>query len=109
MSTLAPWAEASYSTQVRVPAFSIDDLYQRGKLPAPSMIKLDVEGDEDKVLQGMSALLVEGNLRAVVFEGSMPGGGASGKLLGTHGFDVSVLRRREPSHNGLENFLAVRR
>lgn len=58
---------------VAVSAVKLDDLYAEGKVPAPQMIKMDVEGAEVAALRGATKLLTE--CRPAI-------------LLGTHGLRV---------------------
>lgn len=44
-------------TTLHVPTVSLDWLVSRGALPAPTLLKLDVEGAEAEVLSGASSLL----------------------------------------------------
>ena len=41
----------------QVPAISLDDLIQKGTLPVPDIVKMDVEGAESRVLEGALSLL----------------------------------------------------
>jgi FkbM family methyltransferase len=45
-----------------------DELVRQGLVPAPTVIKLDVEGAEGKVLDGLTETLKSRNLHAVIFE-----------------------------------------
>jgi len=53
---------------VPVQCFSGDELIERGLCPAPTLIKLDVEGFELKVLQGLQRTLRSQPPKAIVFE-----------------------------------------
>jgi len=39
-----------------------------GQLPAPSLLKLDVDGNEEKILDGGTELLRSGRLRSILVE-----------------------------------------
>lgn len=47
----------SASGGLKVPCVSLDDLVEKGDLPAPDVLKIDVEGAELAVLKGASALI----------------------------------------------------
>jgi FkbM family methyltransferase len=42
---------------VETAVVSLDDLWQRGEVPGPDVVKIDVEGHEEAVLEGMRDLL----------------------------------------------------
>jgi FkbM family methyltransferase len=43
--------------RLRVPVLALDTLIERGELPPPDVVKIDVEGSEIAVLEGLSATL----------------------------------------------------
>lgn len=49
-------------------AFSIDDLISRHGLPKPNHLKVDVDGIEEKILQGAPATLQDAELRSIHIE-----------------------------------------
>ncbi len=55
------------SSAVRVAAARGDTLIQRGEIPAPSLLKIDVEGFEGEVLRGLTSTLGTGRVE-VIFE-----------------------------------------
>ena len=61
---------AANSSIVKVPCMRLDDfLGQHANLPAPiTVIKIDVEGHENSVLQGMTQTLTEQRPRVIMFE-----------------------------------------
>ncbi len=113
MTTLTPWAEAAYDRQVEVRVARADTLVAGGEAPAPTLIKLDVEGGEAAVLAGLGSLLANPGLRAVVFETCAelmdnPARCPAARLLQSAGFTFAPLRRNEATGHHLQNFLATR-
>jgi FkbM family methyltransferase len=108
MSTLSPWSEADYSGKIEIATICGDDAIACGRLPSPTVIKLDVEGHELPVLQGMANALRAPGMRAVVFEDGVSEDTPVKALLKASGFIVSRLKRREATAHGLDNFLAER-
>lgn len=49
-------------------AVSIDALVSRHGLPAPNLIKLDVDGNEEQILDGAAAALASSSLRSILVE-----------------------------------------
>lgn len=113
MTTLTPWAEASYSAQVQVPLVRAATLIERGDAPAPHLIKLDVEGGEAAVLAGFGDWLRHPGLQAVVFETQAdlladPARCPAARQLQAAGFHFTALPRAAGSDHALNNFLAQR-
>lgn len=106
MTTLAPWSQASYSGTVLVAAASGDSLIAAGSVPAPTLIKLDVEGHEPAVLRGLATALAHSRCELVVFEDSPSDDSPSKHLLRTAGFTLTPLVRHEQSAHALANFAA---
>lgn len=103
----------AHASTVSVPLARADALIAEGKLPAPDVMKLDVEGYEANVLSGFGSLLGTSRLRAVVFESGpdtllRPDTCPAARLLVAAGFRLSRLTRREKTTHLLENYLAVR-
>lgn len=67
-------AKLSNDGQYKVTIVSLDDLFARGQLPRPTLLKIDVEGAEARVLRGARNLLASGPLPTI--------------FLATHGQDV---------------------
>jgi hypothetical protein len=72
------------------------------------VIKLDVEGHELPVLEGLADTLRLPSLQAIVYEDSSDADTPIKKLLKDSGFASERLSRVERSQHGLENFLARR-
>jgi FkbM family methyltransferase len=114
MTTMTPWQGGRYDSRETVRVARADTLINSGQIPAPTIIKIDVEGGEAAVLAGFGTRLRHPALRAVVFEAhadmlsvSMPCPAAD--LLRAAGFSFTALARRENSAHALSNFLANRR
>jgi FkbM family methyltransferase len=108
MSTLSPWSKTTYAGTCIVAVSRGDDLVAQGLVPAPTVIKLDVEGHELSALEGLIKTLHSPSLRIVVFEDSRDGDTEVKALLKEAGFTCDSLNRRESSKHGLENFVAHR-
>jgi FkbM family methyltransferase len=108
MSTLSPWLPSAFLETCLVATARGDDLIAQQIVPAPTVIKLDVEGHETAVLEGLSDTLHSPSLRAVVFEDSSEHETPIKTLLRNAGFRSVLLSRTEKSQHNLENFIALR-
>jgi len=96
------------SRKVAVRTTTGDSVIAAGLAPAPDVVKIDVEGAEERVLRGMREVLLSERLKAVVFEDA-PGEKTSVKeLLRSTGFKLKQLVRREQTQHPLCNFLATK-
>lgn len=53
-------------------ATTIDALVSRHGLPPPDLLKLDVDGNEEQILEGAAAVLASGSLRSILVEVTWP-------------------------------------
>jgi len=108
MSTFANLETTAYAGTCVVASAQGDDLIAGGHLPPPTVIKLDVEGYEREVLEGLGSALRSPALRAVVFEDHAGDATPVKALLRAAGFGFDPLARKEATAHNLENFLASR-
>lgn len=91
------------SRPVTADAISGDELIDRHDLPAPTVMKIDVEGYEVKVLRGLERAIASGDLRLLYVE-VHPGEIADGTgedlhaLLSGAGFEVDRIHDRGGNH-----------
>jgi FkbM family methyltransferase len=88
-----------------------DELVFDEGLPAPTLVKIDVEGWESHVLTGFKRILCEKPPRAIVFEtdaleSGEPVDGSIAAALGSLGYGVRRLPRRSGIIDVRENYLA---
>ena len=115
MTTFVPWSGTKGCRSMSVAVETGDALVRMGVVPAPTVVKIDVEGAESKVLQGMEAVLASPSLRAVIFEARSDSLDAGNdippemQLLAAGGLTaVERLQRREHTEHNLSNFIAKR-
>ena len=73
---------------------TLDALVARHGFPAPSLLKLDVDGNEEKILTGGADLLRSGSLRSILVEVTTNGAGEGSwaeRVLAPYGY-VPVVR-----------------
>lgn len=88
-----------------------DGLIDQGLLPAPNVIKIDVEGAEILVLRGLRKVLARPDCRAIVIEAEPDSDRPDSELrqlLPPEQFRLTRLQRREATGHRLDNFLAER-
>ena len=84
---------------VPIEVVSLDHLLERECLPLPSLVKIDVEGAESKVLEGASTVLAKARpLVLLEAHGWRQADGCKALLLAL-GYEVSSSRRRGTSGN----------
>ena len=106
--SLANWSGDPALRTIRVRKLTGDQAVERGLAVSPDVMKIDVEGNELRVLSGMKDIIAQSKLRAVVFEDALSPQTPVKALLGEAGFVVRELRREEQSHHALGNFLATK-
>ncbi|MBK8284606.1 MAG: FkbM family methyltransferase [Ahniella sp.] len=108
---LHAWGEQSMYTTTLASIARADDLVDRGLLDAPNVVKIDVEGAELAVLQGMTGILARPECRAIVIEAGLDALSREHPiniLLTNAGFQMRRLERREQTSHDLDNFIAER-
>ena len=104
MSTLRRDSRFSYDCDIQVLCARADLLVKDGMVPAPNVMKIDVEGAELAVLLGMGTLLDSTSLRCIVFEGPTADHADILALLTDKGF-VTIKKLGEAKFS---NFIATR-
>ena len=109
LGSLVPWPDAVYKQQVPVWCVRAEDAIAKG-IPAPAVIKIDVEGAELLVLRGLGEAVRQ--VRAIIFESAQVSEEDKERrrliwnLLESNGFQIHLL---EPSIPGDPvNYLAAR-
>lgn len=89
---------------------SADSLIASGRIPAPTIVKIDTEGSEQAIFSGMTTGLK--SVRAIAFEAGSDVLESPDhpirRLLDPLGFRYRLLVREEPTAHNLENFIAER-
>ncbi len=108
-NALETWGDQRDYQPTLASCVKADDLTAAGYLPAPNVVKIDVEGAELRVLQGMQRTLQHPNCARVIFEASvdvLQSTNDINQLLTRYGFRVRQLARAEGTSHDLENFVA---
>lgn len=112
MSTLKPIQNAQYSDTCICWCDTADNLVLNHNLPQPTIIKIDVEGSELEVFQGMHHVLSQPTLQAIVFEEHQNlldvKDHPLSQLLSSYQFTIKPLFRQENTHHSLGNFIALK-
>jgi FkbM family methyltransferase len=84
-----PWGHIAWDTDgvsgagtIPVPAITVDELLQAFAWPAPTFVKMDVEGSELKAIEGMRRLLGKPDAPPVLFESNGHALGLAGEAPG---------------------------
>lgn len=110
---LSSLAAASDGRWTPVACDTVDDLVYNDHCPAPTIMKIDVEGWELPVLKGARRLLKEAPPKAIVFEWPCGPEGETNdtrakEYLESFGYRVSRIPRPSGFIDTRENFLAVK-
>ena len=112
LTSLRPWPDVRYEGTIMCPCARADELVRSGALPAPNVLKLDVEGFEAEVLRGFGELLTAPSLTAVIFEGTPEAPAVPDSLftiIRRAGYRIEALRPRDPREaSSASNYLATR-
>lgn len=89
--------------RVSVPVRSVDGLVSNGDVPSPTVVKIDVEGAEQRVLEGMEESLDDVRLALIEVHRSQLRelGSSPDELIAyleSHGFDVTRTHSRSESN-----------
>lgn len=106
MSALAPRSQAHDTGIVLVMTAKGDELVSQGQVPAPTCLKIDVEGHEAAVCEGLAQSLAHPRCRLVVFEDGASAQSPVKQRLKDAGFTIEPLVRREDTAHPLLNFSA---
>jgi FkbM family methyltransferase len=103
MSTFAPWDQARYDLTMPCYVETGDRLIQDNVVPAPSAIKMDIEGGEAAALRGLAGTFAARKVRTLVLEG----GEGTVRAVEAYGFTaIEALARAEGTGHGLNNYRA---
>ena len=86
---------------IRALTYRLDDLVETHGLPAPTLMKIDVDGAEESVLSGAPETLARAELRSVLVEVQRHGGDRVVELLAAAGLEPAERveeRDGEPLH-----------
>ncbi len=107
-SGLHNWANDPQLRHIVVMTATGDQVVAEAQAPPPNVIKIDVEGNEERVFQGMGKLLSDLRLHTVVFEDAADERSGPKRILHEAGFTIQPLERHEATHHNLDNFVARR-
>lgn len=87
-----------------VPGYRLDDLVSQGRIPIPTHIKLDVDGGEHRLIDGMTRTLADPRLKSIRIEIRIdePGNRAALDRVRGHGFECVI-------DDDTKNYLCIRR
>jgi FkbM family methyltransferase len=107
LSSLVPWAGTKYEAVLTCRIETGAGLIDAGIVPAPAVIKIDVEGYEAEVLKGIN--LADPNLQAIIFESNGQLLNEICELLGASGFETQRLLPANTSDGTASNYIATKR
>ncbi len=109
-NALAMWGDEREYSHAFAQCIRGDEFIRQG-FPVPHVIKIDVEGSELEVLQGMVDILSDPRCRCIVYETGaevLDSANPINTCLPEAGFQMRPLRRNEPTAHNLENYVAVK-
>jgi FkbM family methyltransferase len=109
LSSLNPWPNVSYDGVANCRTERADFLIESDVAPSPSVIKIDVEGVELKVIAGLGRHLFSTDLKAVIFESDGQLYDEISALLAKGGLRCSPIPPTNPQETSKTlNFIAHR-
>jgi FkbM family methyltransferase len=93
------------AVELAIDLVCIDDLVGTGELPAPRVVKIDVEGAESRVLEGGRRTFVEHRPKVVLSGHGWEQSTLCSRMLESFGYNVTVLR--DGARDGNYAFLAA--
>ena len=93
---------------IEVVTDTADNLLANKRGLRPNVIKMDVEGNEQRVLDGMADLLKSRELHTIIFEDSVDDNSTVKRTLRSAGFRCEQLVRKESTQHNLENYVGTR-
>lgn len=98
-SSLTDMHKDSIFNEVNIPAFKLDAIIESLKLERIDLIKIDVEGAEDKVLEGAAKILDEYKPKLLIeIHGSEPWSKCE-RILRDNGYEFSIINRDTTSED----------
>lgn len=110
-TSFRPWDHVEYSGAIRCWCDTGADLVRQGVVPAPTVVKIDVEGFEPEVFSGLQPILKGSALEAIVFEAPadlLTGSHPICRILLESGFKIDPIHSAVPEENSLVNYVATR-
>jgi FkbM family methyltransferase len=113
-SGFGDWQMRHVAEVVEVDATTLDAFVLSGGGPVPTVLKIDVEGWEERVLAGSNGLLAAYPPRLIVFEAPASETGQLNaprlhNFFLDHGYEIAHLRRTDGTIGTVENYTASRK